>query len=427
MRIIYNKYFPFKPFLATNIFGTIFCRGKKGRLSAVDVNHEYIHTLQQRELYYVGFMLLYYFEWLYWLCRKRSFMKAYYAISHEREAYANERDLDYNKHRRRFAWFKYMRESIPIVDETCRFLKDITSFIKEDFRLSKYLYVAFLAIAIIIAQVHFHIYDIIIKPTYADGTSMLRLPLVYCAAYFTVLTPTLFIHGEQWRLKQWQAWIFPIILLTIDGAGQGFNNYCQWIDQAEMYHKERFYLKLVSSFFFRSVSIVTLICFFRWITTGKFGLYGLTRSGKYIKVYALVYCLLLPMFIVVSTTQQFLDFYPKMEIGYCSGSFGWADWKTIGIFELCYANDFLAVESMFRGAMVIGLCRWLGPRTVLPMAITYMCIHLGKPDLELCSSVIGGYILGTLAYRTQHLWGGIIIHLGIALLFEFLGICRYML
>lgn len=42
MIIIYNKYFPRAPFLATNVFGVIFCRGKKGRLSAVDINHEYI-------------------------------------------------------------------------------------------------------------------------------------------------------------------------------------------------------------------------------------------------------------------------------------------------------------------------------------------------------------------------------------------------
>ena len=58
------------------------------------------------------------------------------------------------------------------------------------------------------------------------------------------------------------------------------------------------------------------------------------------------------------------------------------------------------------------------------MAVTYMCVHLGKPDLELCSSIIGGYILGILAYRTHHLWGGIVIHLGIAMFFELIGMLR---
>jgi hypothetical protein len=106
------------------------------------------------------------------------------------------------------------------------------------------------------------------------------------------------------------------------------------------------------------------------------------------------------------------------------GALGWERWQLIGLFELFYANDFIGVEGMFRGALVIGLSRWLGCRAVLPMALTYMCIHLGKPDLELCSSVIGGYILGVLAWRTHHLWGGIIIHLGIAMFFEVIGITR---
>ena len=53
-----------------------------------------------------------------------------------------------------------------------------------------------------------------------------------------------------------------------------------------------------------------------------------------------------------------------------------------------------------------------------------MCIHLGKPDLELLSSVGGGYLLGVLAWRTRHLWGGIIIHLGITMFFELVGILR---
>ena len=134
--------------------------------------------------------------------------------------------------------------------------------------------------------------------------------------------------------------------------------------------------------------------------------------------------MLLPLFLLVSFTPQFLEFYPKMQITYYDGAFGWDKLRIAALFELCYANDFFAVESMFRGAMVIGLARWLGPRAVLPMAVTHMCVHLGKHDLELCSSIIGGYILGILAYRTHHLWGGIIIHLGIAMFFELIGMLR---
>lgn len=429
MRIIYNRFFPISPFFATNIFGIIFCRSDKGRLTPVDANHEYIHTLQQKEMLYIGFTLWYFVEWIYRyvkLCIARAphthrTLTAYRQISMEREAYDNERNLDYPHSRRPYAWWHQYIDKSSLAGEVGCFVADIAGFIRDDFRWHKYLFFLLTALAIIIGQVCFNIYDIIIAPSYADGTSMLRIPLVYAVAYYWMLLPTLFMHREQWRLSQWQVWAFPLLLVVIDGAGQGFAAYKEWTAGMDIYFKEKFYLNLVGSYMFRSVAIITCLCLFRWVTTGRFGLYGLTRSTKYLRVYLLIFLVLLPLFVVVSTTPQFVSFYPKMDLEYYGGAFGWDDWKTIAVFEVFYANDYVAVESMFRGAMVVGLSRWLGPRAVLPMAITYLCIHLGKPDLELCSSVIGGYILGILAYRTQHLWGGIIIHLGIAMLFEVLG------
>lgn len=108
MKIIYNRYIPLPPFLAINIFGIIFCRGKKGCMSEIDKNHEYIHTLQQRELFYVFFAMWYCVEWLYGIVKYRNFMKAYYNISFEREAYAMERNLQYREERRRYAWYHFL-------------------------------------------------------------------------------------------------------------------------------------------------------------------------------------------------------------------------------------------------------------------------------------------------------------------------------
>lgn len=424
MKIIYNKYIPFGSFLATNLFGIIFCRSDKGRLSEVDKNHEYIHTLQQREMLFLGFTLWYCIEWLWRYAKCRDGMKAYRDLYFEREAYTMESDLEYRHHRKHFAWWYLFVRDGSLLHETGEFLGDIGGFIKKDFLWVKYLSALALAVLIIIAQVKFSIYDIIIAPTYDDGTSMLRIPLIYIMVYFLVLIPSLAMHSELWRLRRWQVWVFPIILLTIDGAGQGYYGYMQWADEHGVTLKDRYYLRLVGSFMFRSVFIVLMLCVFRKLTEGRFGLFGLRRSTKYLRVYALIYVLLLPMFLYVSFTPQFLDYYPKMFIDYHDGALGWDRWQLTGLFELFYANDFIGVEGMFRGALVIGMSRWLGCRAVLPMALTYMCIHLGKPDLELCSSVIGGYILGVLAWRTHHLWGGIIIHLGIAMFFEAVGIAR---
>ncbi len=422
MLIIYNKYYPFKPFLAQNILGMIICRGKKGCLKPHDINHEYIHTLQQRELLYIGFIIFYYIEWIYRYFQCHNWIKAYDAISLEREAYAHERDLDYKHYRQRYAWALDYLGDKSIGKEIAEFILEIISFIKDDFSLFKYLYIVLLAAAIVIGQTQFHIYDYLIGDSYAKGTSMIRIPFIYSCAYFLTMVPTVLMSHEGWRLKQWQVWILPVILIAIDGAGQGFNLFQKWIEPMKDTPALYDWAFGVSSYLFRGVSIVVLLCLFKWATSGKFGLYGVTRSTRYLRIYGLIFLLLLPIFIVVSTTPQFMEFYPRMSTSILNGP---ADWKYISIFELCYANDYLGVEGMFRGAMIIGLSRWLGPRVVLPMIITYMCIHLGKPDLELCSSIFGGYILGILAYRTHHLWGGIAIHMGIALLFELLGLIMF--
>lgn len=427
MKLIYNRYFPFGKFFATNIFGIVFCRSDKGRLSETDLNHEYIHTLQQREMLFLGFTLWYVVEWLWRYARCRNFMKAYHDLYFEREAYKMECDLEYRQHRRHFEWWYMFVRRGTLLHELGMFIGDLVAFVKKDFLWSKYLYALLLVTLVIVGQVAFNVYGILIEPSYDDGTSMLCIPIVYISMYFLVLVPTLALHGELWRLRHWQVWLFPVVLLTIDGVGQGFYGYMQLAEALGTYAKDRFYLQLVGSFLFRSVFIVLMLCLFRKLTEGRFGLYGLKRSGKYLRVYALIYLMLLPLFLWTSLTPQFLDYYPKMNIAFFDGALGWERWQLIGLFEVCYANDFLGVESMFRGAMIIGLARWLGCRAVLPMALTYMCIHLGKPDLELCSSVLGGYILGILAWRTRHLWGGIIIHLGIAMFFESVGILRLLL
>ena len=100
MKIIYNKILPFgKRFYAINLFGVLFA---KGPCDKVMLNHERIHTAQMKELGYIFFYIWYVLEWLVKLFQYRDSYKAYRNIRFEREAYENERDLNYLKRRRRF-------------------------------------------------------------------------------------------------------------------------------------------------------------------------------------------------------------------------------------------------------------------------------------------------------------------------------------
>ena len=103
MKIIYNNIIPFKGFLAINLFGVLLVRGTEKDINERVLNHEKIHTAQMKELWYIPFYILYFLEWLYRLTQKGN---AYRNISFEREAYENERNLNYLSSRTKWAMWR---------------------------------------------------------------------------------------------------------------------------------------------------------------------------------------------------------------------------------------------------------------------------------------------------------------------------------
>ena len=107
MKIFYTNFFPPKGFSAINLFGIIIGRKDICKLTKYDINHERIHTYQMIELLWVFFYLFYILEWLFRVVQYRGFLKGYYNISFEREAYKHGNDLEYLKNRKCFAFVKY--------------------------------------------------------------------------------------------------------------------------------------------------------------------------------------------------------------------------------------------------------------------------------------------------------------------------------
>jgi hypothetical protein len=105
MKIVYNDIIPFGSYLAINVFGVVFVKRKyKNHFTRFTRNHEYVHTLQMRELLFVPFYLWYVVEWIAKLLWYADSKKAYKSISFEREANANERDDDYPSKRKHYAF-----------------------------------------------------------------------------------------------------------------------------------------------------------------------------------------------------------------------------------------------------------------------------------------------------------------------------------
>ena len=107
VKIVRTSILPFRGFSAVNLLGVLFVHHGV-YISNELMNHERIHTAQQREMLFVFFYLAYFMEWLVRLPMRGN---AYRNISFEREAYANQRNLDYLHSRPHYAWRRYMRRA----------------------------------------------------------------------------------------------------------------------------------------------------------------------------------------------------------------------------------------------------------------------------------------------------------------------------
>lgn len=154
----------------------------------------------------------------------------------------------------------------------------------------------------------------------------------------------------------------------------------------------------------------------RFVDTGRDDLYGLTRRGFSWRPYAVMLALMAIPVAAVSFLPSFQQTYPIYRPGYVEDATGWSVLLTWPIHEFTYALRFVSVEFFFRGFLVLGIARYLGRDAIIPQVILYAIWHFGKPMPEALGSVFGGLILAVLALETGSIIGGILIHMGIALL-----------
>jgi len=99
MLLLVNKYLFRKRFVGLTLWPFIIMKRSELKNDEVFINHERIHLRQQLELLILPFYIIYILEYLFRLLQYRDRYIAYRNISFEREAYKNEKDLNYLKNR----------------------------------------------------------------------------------------------------------------------------------------------------------------------------------------------------------------------------------------------------------------------------------------------------------------------------------------
>lgn len=92
---------------AITLWPFIILNSKKQKMDMILVNHEKIHLAQQLELGIIFFYVIYFGEFLFYRIKGFNKQRAYQSISFEKEAYANECNIDYLNSRELFDFRKY--------------------------------------------------------------------------------------------------------------------------------------------------------------------------------------------------------------------------------------------------------------------------------------------------------------------------------
>ncbi|WP_026708550.1 hypothetical protein [Flavobacterium frigidarium] len=108
MLLIVTKFLIPRGYRGLTIFPFVFIRYKEDRENVVLINHERIHLRQQLELLILPFFILYGLEFVFRLFEYKNFNTAYRNISFEREAYSNEKNLQYLTNRKLFSFAKFI-------------------------------------------------------------------------------------------------------------------------------------------------------------------------------------------------------------------------------------------------------------------------------------------------------------------------------
>ena len=170
------------------------------------------------------------------------------------------------------------------------------------------------------------------------------------------------------------------------------------------------------SLFIRTLVPVGIIVWLIGDSPRRWG-YRVRGTLRHLPVYGLMYLVMLPILVWVSSLDSFETYYPFYDRAAEGGLAFW-------LYEFGYAFQFVGVEAFFRGFLNFGFARRFGLLGIPLMTIPYTMIHFGKPAPEAFAAIIAGLALGYLALKSKSFVPGIFLHVGVAITMDLLVLWR---
>jgi membrane protease YdiL (CAAX protease family) len=93
----------------------------------------------------------------------------------------------------------------------------------------------------------------------------------------------------------------------------------------------------------------------------------------------------------------------------------------LGDLVVTHLLDLIPSEFLLRGFLMFTLLRQMGPIGVVVANLPFVFAHLGKPEIELFSTLLGGAVFGWLDWRTRSIWYSALGHVYILTLITFIA------
>ncbi len=254
---------------------------------------------------------------------------------------------------------------------------------------------------------------------YNISSRLTRFAGFYTLYAIAFLIPFLLLMVTKYRdnIPPKMFWVLLFIAPAIFAMKVAFGGLSGWLQQIIDGPWGK-YVGIITNLPIRLILVCIPLLLFWWTEKNTGSFWGLTTANSKWQPYLMMLLIMVPLIAFASTQSQFLQVYPKVkQVAFMEGVVPHTWWTKL-LYEISYGIDFVTIELFFRGFLVFAFVRYVGPDAILPMAVFYCSIHFGKPLFECISSFFGGLLLGIIAYRTQTILGGLVVHLGIAWMME---------
>lgn len=297
--------------------------------------------------------------------------------------------------------------------------KYVVTHVREDFNAKQYCFVFALIATVLFINYTFNFDDLVLKRQ-RGVIKFIFYFLFYAIPYYISLLPVIYISKNNFFKNKtfWMKSLTGLGALSLDSSVPFLRDLVGLaFDPAIQLWAYKVIVNLIGT-----VTILLPL----WIIYNRYDrkenhYYGLYPKHFDTRPYFQMLLIMLPIMVAASFLPSFMKQYPMYKSSEAHAVLGIPEWLTVLIYEFAYGFDFITVEFLFRGFMVIGLTQFLGRHAVLSMVVIYCFLHTGKPLGEAMSSIFGGYLLGVIAYETRSIWGGVIVHVGIAWMMEAIG------